>query len=59
MLVASPKKKKKRRLKKKKKKKVYTACMIPDQKPYDHDNYEIEDDEEKLEYMEQLWLNNR
>ena len=59
ILDASPKKKKKRKLKKKKKKKVYTANMVPDQKPYDHDEYEIEDDEEKLEYMEQLWLKNR
>ena len=58
-MSASPKKKKKRKLKKKKKKRVYTACMIPDQKPWAVDDYEIEDDEEKLEYMEQLWVQNR
>jgi hypothetical protein len=53
------KKKKKKRGKKKKKKKVYTASMIPDLKPFTNDEYTTLDDEEKLEYMEELWLKNR
>lgn len=54
-----PAKKKKKRKGKKKKKRVYTASMIPDLKPYTNDEYTTLDDEEKLEYMEKLWLENR
>lgn len=58
--VASPKKKKKRRGKKKKKKKAYTPfIMLPDHKQYTNDEYTTLDDEEKLEYMEKLWLSKR
>ena len=33
--------------------------MIPDLKPYAADDYNTLDDEEKLEFMEKMWLENR
>lgn len=55
----APVKKKKKRGKKKKKKRVYTACMIPDLKPYTQDEYDTLNDEEKYKFMEELWYQNR